>query len=291
MKVTFLMDNEPKNAGFLCEHGFSCWIETETHGGDPLSILFDTAHSDRFLTNAARLGIDVKSNRYTVISHGHYDHGGGLSALFEQAPYSRVFLSEKAFDPLMKGDVGEKYFYAEKSIGLNTGLLKSQKDNLVPIGKKTELEDNIYLETDLEEPNKRPENSRLCRIDNEKTMIPDDFRHEIYLTVREQESLFIFTGCAHRGAANIMAMAQKNYPGGEGGIKKYYLIGGFHLSQEKDNRQVELIKNFIQKSPASWHLVTGHCTGMKAYEELKDQLDCPVDYGYGGSFFVFNQDR
>lgn len=278
MKVTFLMDNEAKSSRFLTEHGFSCWIETETPQGEKLNILFDTGQTDKFLTNAARLSIDIKSNHHTIISHGHYDHGGGLKALLSEAPHTGVTLSQDAFNVFVKGDVGESFYYAEKSIGLRESLLKEYPSSFNLIGQETVLEEGITLYTDLPHTYPLPQNDRLCKVGERKKMVKDDFSHEIYLFIEEGDQLFCFTGCAHRGVVNIMALAEEKFPE----KKNLTLLGGFHLSRETENGQIEALDRFIRESSKNWQLVTGHCTGMEAFEKMKETLPCQVEYGYAG---------
>lgn len=280
MDITILMDNEALSHSFLKEHGFSCLIETHCEGR-PVRILFDTGASDKFITNAARLDLNLKSSNFTLISHGHYDHGGGLNALLKEAPYSQIYLSDKAFAPLVKGDPGEKYFYSEKSLGLKESLLNSHRDNFHLLGEETKLEENITVITELEESHPRPANSRLCTIGEDGKMIEDSFDHEIYLAVEEEENLFIFTGCAHRGVVNIMSMAQEKFPH----KKSYTMVGGFHLKGETGTEQVDLLSRFLNKTSCPWRLITGHCTGTEAYSQLKERLGDRVEYGKGGMSF------
>ncbi|NCA67648.1 MAG: MBL fold metallo-hydrolase, partial [Clostridia bacterium] len=75
MKITTLCENTSISPEFKCEHGLSFYVETKKH-----KLLFDTGESGIFAENAAKLGIDLSEVDIAVISHGHYDHGGGLPA-------------------------------------------------------------------------------------------------------------------------------------------------------------------------------------------------------------------
>jgi len=90
VKISLLMDNRAK-PGFLSEHGFSAWIEYEDQ-----KILFDTGGSDALTENAQRMGIDLSTTDYLVLSHGHYDHTGYVAELLTLHPHIHVLMHPKA---------------------------------------------------------------------------------------------------------------------------------------------------------------------------------------------------
>ncbi|MDC7222528.1 MAG: MBL fold metallo-hydrolase [Spirochaetales bacterium] len=282
MKITILCDNESESGRFLTEHGYSCWIETETPEGEAVRILFDTGQSDIFLTNAARLEVDVKTNHYTVISHGHYDHGGGISGLLKEAPHSRIYLSSKAFSSHLKGDVGEMYYYCRKNVGIAPPKNKKFRNNFIPLEGELSLEKNITLLPPAPAVHPMSANRDLCEVDGEGKLRKDNFDHEVYLAVQEGKELFLFTGCAHRGIANVAVMAQERFPG----MDRYTLIGGFHLTRDEENIQIGLLKEITRTEPERWRFVSGHCTGKEKVELLREELTSPVQYAYGGNGII-----
>lgn len=78
MKITTLIENAHASGNLISEHGLSLYIETKKH-----KILFDTGQSNAFILNAEKLNIDLKQVDIVIISHGHYDHIGGLIHFFE----------------------------------------------------------------------------------------------------------------------------------------------------------------------------------------------------------------
>ena len=72
MIIKVLSENTAASDEFGCEHGLSLYVETGKH-----RLLFDTGASDLFAKNAARLGVELSAVDTAVLSHGHYDHGGG----------------------------------------------------------------------------------------------------------------------------------------------------------------------------------------------------------------------
>ena len=114
MKITVLAENTSKKENIGCEHGLSLLIETEKH-----IILFDMGQSELFAENAEKLGIDLGNVDIAVLSHGHYDHGGGLKKFLELNSKAPVFINRYAFEP---------HFNAEKKyIGLDTELQYSER--------------------------------------------------------------------------------------------------------------------------------------------------------------------
>lgn len=93
MKITCLVDDCARE-GVGAEHGLSLWVEACGK-----KLLFDSGASGLFLENAARLGIDVADADFAVLSHAHYDHGGGLAAFLEANSRAKVYVRAGAFAP------------------------------------------------------------------------------------------------------------------------------------------------------------------------------------------------
>ena len=93
MRITTLIENTKGAAGCACEHGLSFYIETKRH-----TVLMDTGQSALFLENAAKLGADLTKIDTVVISHGHYDHGGGLPHFMKVNDHAAIYLQKAAAD-------------------------------------------------------------------------------------------------------------------------------------------------------------------------------------------------
>jgi len=79
MIIKTLVENTALSKNFGSEHGLSLYIEANSH-----KILFDVGASELFLENAKKLNVDISEVDYLIISHGHYDHGGGLRAFLRE---------------------------------------------------------------------------------------------------------------------------------------------------------------------------------------------------------------
>ena len=245
MEIFCLCENTAKSSEFLCEHGLSLYIKTKNK-----TILFDFGQSDVFFQNAQKLGIDLSTVDYAILSHGHYDHGNGLKKLFEENKSCKVFAHKSVF---------EDFYHGDRFIGLDKTLDKSR---FLFIDDNTELEENIRLFTSIGQKEIYPLDS--CGLSVKKNALEADrFDHEIYLEIEENGKKYLFSGCAHKGILNIISRFTPDI-----------FIGGFHLSGEtpsEDNEKLRLIRT--QLASFSTRLFTCHCTGEAQYKLLKHKLD------------------
>ena len=220
--------------GLDCEHGLSLYIEA-----NETKLLFDTGQSNLFSINAKALGIDLSLVDIAVISHGHYDHGGGISEFLEINKKAPVYISRYAFEPHYNG--------TEKYIGLDTELRNNSR--IILTDGSTELGNGMTLYA-VHDMKKLVDfgSAGLNMIQNGK-MQSDDFRHELAL----HTDGLLFTGCAHSGLENILAACP--WPVNT-------VVGGFHLldGHETRNDLVGLAQRLADNYPQTvFH--TSHCTG------------------------------
>ena len=164
MKITALTENTSA-FGLPAEHGLSLFIELNGR-----ALLFDTGQTALFADNALRLNIDLRNVDICVLSHGHYDHGGGLERFLEINSKAPVYLSRYAFEP---------HFNGERYIGLDTSL--SESDRLVFTDGVTKIAEGLTLYSCNEREKKLDLGSFGLNAEHGGRLIPDDFRHEHYL--------------------------------------------------------------------------------------------------------------
>lgn len=130
MKITSLVENISRKENIGAEHGLSLFIETENH-----NILFDMGQTDLFSENAEKLSVDLSSVDIAVLSHGHYDHGGGLFKFLSLNDKAKVCINKNAF--------GDYYNGTKKYIGLDKSLMGNPRfvmtDDLYEIEKGLSL--------------------------------------------------------------------------------------------------------------------------------------------------------
>ena len=219
--------------------------------------------SDAFAQNAETLGVDLGLVDTAVLSHGHFDHGGGLArflALNDKAP---VYISRFAFGP----------YYGEEGryIGLDASLEKIPR--LVPVGDEMTIDDELSLFTRNASPRPFSADSRgLYELQDGKPQT-DVFAHEQYLLIREGARRVLVSGCAHKGVLNLMHWCRPDV-----------LIGGFHLMNidaiGEESRTLDQIADALNAYPATYY--TCHCTGAAQYDALKTRMGEKLHYLAGG---------
>lgn len=252
MKIKVLLENTSVNEALKAEHGLSLYIETGEH-----KILFDMGQTEAFADNAEKMGIDLAQVDIAILSHGHYDHGGGLKRFLEINKKAVVYLNRRAFLPYYNG--------TEKYIGLDQELKQNQR--LVLVDDTLIIEEGISLCSCNQKMRPFPfSNFGLMKEEN-RILIADDFLHEQYLLIQEAGKRFVFSGCSHKGILNIMTW-----------LKPDVLIGGFHFSKldcSKEEEALLLAAKTLKEYPAKYF--TGHCTGVEQHAFLKailgDQLE------------------
>ena len=239
MKITALTENTAA-CGLPVEHGLSLFIEQ-----DGRALLFDMGQTDLFAQNAARLGVDLAAVDIAVLSHGHYDHGGGLRRFLELNQKAPVYISRHAFEP---------HFNGERYIGLDVSLRDS--DRLIFTDGVTKIADGITLYSCSDREKVLDLGSFGLNMKQDGKLVPDDFRHEHYLLFEENGKRVLISGCSHRGIINIMEW-----------FKPDVLIGGFHFNKLPLDGALRSYAETLASYDTDYY--TCHCTGVEQFEYMK----------------------
>lgn len=278
MKITVLTENTiSKNAEISKlhlqgEHGLSLFIQTQNK-----NILFDMGQTNLFAKNASLLGIDLQTVDFAILSHGHYDHGGlssplpatlknkyfGIEAFAHINQKAPIFINSNAFS--------QNYNASKKYIGLNQELLQSKiAERFVFVQDEKEITQNIKLFSCNSYKKSVATNAfGLMQLQN-GTFVPDNFNHEHYLLIQENDKKILISGCSHKGILNIVEW-----------FKPDFLIGGFHFkSLDVENPCQKLELESYAKKLASYNTkyFTCHCTGTQQFEILKSIMKEKVEY-------------
>ncbi len=257
MRVTLLVDNLA-DSGLRSEHGLSFLVETD--GG---SVLFDTGQSDAWMDNLARVGGKASDVAAVAVSHGHYDHTGGLARAMRAAQHARFFAHPACFRPKYAKSAG-----AARCVGMPADAVK-RKAAFTLNRSPVEMVPGVILsgEIGLREG--------MTTLDARFVTGNDGFRQDTFedeqcMIVRSGDWTAVLVGCAHRGAENnvLSAMAVA-------GVARIDLLaGGFHLSQAGKKR-LRSLAGFLEDVEIG-QIACCHCTGIGAYEYLRSKLGSQV---------------
>lgn len=269
MRIFTLMEDTACAPDFVCEHGLSFYIET---GGSKL--LFDMGQTDLFLQNAAALGADLSAVDTAFVSHGHYDHGGGLAAFLKVNDHAPVYVHEKAFEPHFSHKPE-----GVKPIGLDDALADNPR--LRCVAGVTQVSDTLTLFSDITGADCVPTGNRTLYERENGAYVPDRFLHEQSLIVREGDKTVLFTGCAHRGVVNICARAKELL-----GRAPDVVIGGMHLfspstGKSEPDENIRAVAERLAQTDSRYY--TCHCTGPYAYDVLRETLGERIAFLSAGS--------
>lgn len=250
LKIKILSENYARKRGLLSEHGLSIWIEN-----NGVNILFDTGQSNIFYHNAKKLGIDIKKADMLVLSHGHYDHTGGVSEFCKANDKAPIYIHKDAFY--------KRYSKFNNEYSKNIGIPWSKNENcdiskrLILNKKSVNITENIMISGEIPGMVSFEDVPQSFYInDGTGSLAKDMITDEQMLLIKGKKGIYIFVGCSHPGVVNCVRYAQKLFPR----EKIAGLIGGMHLEKIQDIRLQMTIQSFIDLNIKN--VIPLHCTGI-----------------------------
>lgn len=259
MKITVLNENMVYRKNIIAEHGLSILIEH-----DNKKILMDVGQSDVFLKNAKALNINLNDLDGIVISHGHYDHGGGIKYLESLSNIPGIYITKNALIPKFSINKNTNKYYFN---GINESDLNLFKDKLHFTDKIEEIFDNFYLISNIPYINDFENKPSKFFLKKNGNMILDEMSDEQVLVIRTKNGLCIFMGCAHMGVVNAIEYIKKVF----NEEKIYALFAGMHLinaDSQRINKTIEYLKNNnIQ------YIMPCHCSGYRVVSKIAAECE------------------
>jgi 7,8-dihydropterin-6-yl-methyl-4-(beta-D-ribofuranosyl)aminobenzene 5'-phosphate synthase len=265
LRLTIVVENSAStgNSSVWAQHGLSILLDLD-YGRERMKLLWDTgASSEVLLHNADALHIDLQSLDLICLSHGHYDHTGGLMGVLQRVngricimAHPDIFRPKLKMRPALKF-IGPPFRRAEAetagAIMLDCTGPAAIAPGVMTTGEVARLEAFEKVEGFW-----TVKDGQYC-ID----IIPDDQALAINI---EGRGLAVITGCAHAGIINTIKHAQ-NITGVE---ELYAVIGGFHL-MNADEKRIDATAEALRKLDPAF-VRPGHCTGQKAICRLFEAL-------------------
>ncbi|OPZ69270.1 MAG: ComEC family competence protein [bacterium ADurb.Bin478] len=265
--ITIVVDNQA-SPGLTAEHGLSFWIEV-----DGKSILFDAGQGCVFANNAQALGIDLHRTDAVILSHGHYDHTGGIPWILQAAPQAVVYAHPSILKErysVRDGDAKPVSIPATSRTSLDQAgrqvvwvteplTLFSQVELSGPIPRDTDLEDTggpFYLDRQGERP--------------------DQLEDDLAIWIPTTKGLVICLGCCHAGLVNTLHHIHRL----SGQQPVHAVLGGLHLLQAGRERMMRTVTALRSRTPD--RIIPCHCSGKEAVEELRQAFPEQVTLGYAG---------
>ena len=231
IQITALVENTSADPRRGAEHGLSLYIETGAH-----HILFDMGQTALYAANARALGVDLAGVDLAVLSHGHYDLGGGLAHFLAANPGAPVYLSRYAFEP--------HYHGSTKNIGLEPAL--AQNLRLRFTGETTPLGDGLTLYACNARPRRHDLGSFGLTTVRDGAFVAEDFRHEQYLLIEQAGKRVLISGCFHKGILDLVEWFRPDV-----------LVGGFHFSKLPLDETLAGYARALDRSGTVFYLSTG----------------------------------
>ena len=271
----------------IAEHGFSMLVRV-FNAGQSTNILFDTGVSPRgIVKNANRMGLDLSEIDYIVLSHGHYDHFGGLESALKAINKSDlpIIAHERMFK--LRGTMGSngkirKYPKFPKKKNLKSAKFIITKKPCLIVSNRVCITGEIPRQTSFE---KGFSKNRIL-INNKWQADPDILDDRAIVLNLKEKGLIIISGCAHAGIINTIRYAQWI----TGVSNVYAVLGGFHLAGKDYEKRIELTVNELKL--INPHLIIpSHCTGWRAATSIAKELPDAFIWNSVGNFYQFNCDE
>ena len=297
MRIINLVENELGKSGCEAAHGLSFYVETDNHkllfdaggGRSPTAIPLeqpksaacsrtsDTSPSELVLRNAQKLGVDLSEIDTVILSHGHYDHSGGILPFIEINPRAKIYMQHNAGGEYYAFD-GEETGY--RYIGIDKKILSLSQVQLLK--GDTKLDDELQLFTVEKRAWPLPSTNKRLRELCDGQYIQDEFHHEQNLLLTASGKNILFCGCAHNGILNVMETLERKFGNT---MLPDLVIGGFHLMKrtefsEADTSEITEIANRLKNYKA--HFATCHCTGLPAFYQMKEIMGEQLSYVRSG---------
>lgn len=274
-KLTILVDNIA-DQGLRYEHGFSCWVEV---GGR--KVLFDTGQGAAFAENAEKMGVDIGEADLIVLSHGHYDHSGGLTVGAAKAPGADIYAHPASTIPRYSIRNG-----AAKSIGMGQPareVMNAETARIQMVLEPIDVMEGVGVTGLIPRITAYEDTGGPFYLDPDGRH-PDPIVDDQAMWIRTAQGLVVVVGCSHAGLVNTLRYALEV----SGAERLRAVLGGFHLNSASEERLQQTMAELGRLGESGPDLIVPcHCTGDAAVQRLRDTFGRRVVQGSAGAVFCF----
>jgi len=271
-RLTILCENSAGIPfGIIGEHGFACLVETANG-----NYLFDTGQGLGIIQNALALNKDLRSIKAIMISHGHYDHTGGLPAVLQLRGKVDVYGHPEIFSERLWSSGGKTRFVG---IPYRRIFLESLGANFRLGTEMATVGPGVFLTGEIPRRNsfEKGDANMTAILPNGATVQPDPLKDDLSLIVDSPGGLILVLGCAHAGMINIIEYALEQ----TGRDRIHAIIGGTHLGFSSDEQFEETLK-VIDRYKIN-RIGVSHCTGLPRAAMLHARLNERFFFGSVGA--------
>ncbi|MCR5272930.1 MAG: MBL fold metallo-hydrolase [Lachnospiraceae bacterium] len=274
MRIINLIENTEGERKVSFAHGLSFYIEIKEH-----KILLDFGPSGEIKENAKKLGVNLAEIDTAVLSHGHYDHSGGLLTFAEINNKAAIYMQKTATGEYYSDDgrlaEGERFRY----IGIDKEIEKLK--NVHYVEGDYDIDDELKLLTVKKRSHKLPFTNKRILMKKDGQLVGDEFTHEHSLVIASEGKNILMSGCAHNGILSILDSYKEKYKS-----EPDLVISGFHLMKKTEYREDQKMEiEEIARELATYKntkFITCHCTGVLAYEIMKKIMGEKLGYVHSG---------
>lgn len=273
-KISAIMDNYTGHRHCKAEHGLSYFIETPE-----FKMLFDTGQSGMTVENADALSIPLDEIKYLVLSHGHYDHTGGLKAVLER---------KNPLDIIAHPDIFLERYYKKPnneeieniSNPFSREELEKMGANFILTDEPFFLQQNMFTSGEIKRNSPYTSNKNLYKIEDGKLsedLIWDD--QAIY--IKHDNKLNIICGCSHSGIINVIQQGIES----TGLDQINLLMGGLHLFLTKEGTFKDIVYELNTFNIKG--IGISHCTGIHSMPFMQENIASEISYfGIGDTILI-----
>ena len=277
ISITVLVENTVGRQDLKAEHGLSFWIETEDG-----KLLWDTGQSGLLINNAQKLGITLNLLKHIALSHGHYDHTGGLLEILKMAPHAHVYGHPDLFVQRFIKNRTAVYSVEPVSSPMEKDIVKERCESLVLSLDPVEILPGIFTTGEIPRETSFEDTGGDFFLDVACTK-RDPIIDDQALYIESSQGIIVILGCAHSGVVNTINYVSKLTR--QENI--FAVLGGMHLLMASKERLEATADAFARYDVQ----IIGpcHCTGLKAITYLRSRFPDRFVECSTGSRFTFGR--